>query len=328
MAFRHARHPQIERMLNIHQELQRGASVNCTSLGRMLEVSRKTLVRDIEYMRERLNLPVEFDSVQNTYYYTEPVTAFPTVQVSEGEVFALLVARKALEQYRGTPFHRQLSASFEKLSAGLRDKVSFTPSDELQAVSFKNVGLGKSDTEVFNDLSRGITHELEVEFEYKKPGSNQQERRRVRPYHLSARDNLWYLVGFDIARGALRTFALPRMGRVDVTDKAFKRPEDFSPEKFFANALGVLGGERDYRIVIRFSAAAADRIREREWHESQKLRPLPDGGLELTLRLGALPEIERWVLTWGADAEVLQPKELRERVRAVADAMVEKYAER
>jgi predicted DNA-binding transcriptional regulator YafY len=325
MGYRNPRHGVLERMLRIHEELRRGSPTNCTKLCEALELSRRTVVRAIEYMRDRHNLPIEFDAVRNTYRYTEPVGAFPTQKVTEGEVFALLVARKALEQYRGTPFHRQLAASFDKLAAGLKETVSFAPTDELQAVSFKNVGLGKSDLEVFNALSRGITRQLEVEFDYRKPGATQTAHRRVQPYHLSNRENLWYLVGFDVERNALRTFAVPRITRAAVTDAKFKRPADFSPEKFFATALGVLGGEANHQVVIRFTPAVADRVREREWHESQKLRDLRDGSLELTLRLGALPEIERWVLTWGGEAEVLQPKELRTRLQETTAKLARMY---
>jgi predicted DNA-binding transcriptional regulator YafY len=317
--------PPIERMLRIHEEFRRSKSTNCTQLASVLEVSRKTVVRDIGFMRDRLELPIEFDPQRNAYRYTRPVSAFPTVQVSEGELLALLVARKALEQYRGTPFHRQLEASFEKLTGGLKEKISFSPADELQSVSFKNVGLGKADIVVFNALSGATLRQNEVEFEYRKPGDAKSAHRRVQPYHLAHRENLWYLVGFDTARAALRTFALPRISRPVVLKSHFVRPTDFSPEKFFANALGVLGGDRDYRVVIRFHAAVADRIREREWHESQELRNLRDGRLELKLRLGALPEIERWVLTWGSDAEVMQPKELRERLKATASTLLTLY---
>lgn len=317
--------PPIERMLRIHEELRRGAFTNCSKLARLLEVSRKTIVRDVAFMRDRLELPIEFDARINAYRYTHPVSAFPTVQVSEGELLALLVARKALEQYRGTPFHRQLEVSFEKLTGGLKDRISFSPADELQSVSFKNVGLGKADLAVFNTLSGATLRQQEVEFDYRKPGETKAGRRRVRPYHLAHRENLWYLVAFDVARGALRTFAVPRLSNPRVLGTQFVRPPDFSPEKFFATALGVLGGERDYRVVIRFSAAVADRVREREWHESQELRDLPDGRLELHLRLGALPEIERWVLTWGADAEVVQPRELRHRLRETATALLARY---
>jgi predicted DNA-binding transcriptional regulator YafY len=317
--------PPLERMLRIHEELRRSAFTNCTKLAAIFEVSRKTIVRDIAFMRDRLELPIEFDSQINAYRYTQPVTAFPTMQVSEGELLALLVARKALEQYRGTPFHRQLEASFEKLTTGLKDRITFSPADELRSVSFKNVGLGKADLTVFNALSAAVLRQQEVEFEYRKPGDAKRERRRVQPYHLAHRENLWYLIAFDQERHALRTFAVPRISGLRVLPTQFTRPADFSPEKFFASALGVLGGERDYRVVIRFTAAVADRVREREWHESQELRDLADGGLEVTLRLGALPEIERWVLTWGRDAEVVQPKELRERLKSTAAALAKLY---
>ena len=323
----HARlsRPPIERMLRIHEELRRGAFTNCTKLAERLEVSRKTIVRDVAFMRDRLDLPIEFDPRINAYRYTHPVSAFPTVQVTEGELLALLVARKALEQYRGTPFHRQLEASFEKLAGGLRDRITFSPADELRSVSFRNTGLGRADLAVFNTLSTAVLRQLEVEFEYRKPGSRREERRRVRPYHLTHRENLWYLIAFDPGRAALRTFALPRISGAELTEARFVRPEDFSPEAFFANALGVLRGPGDFTVVIRFTATVADRVREREWHESQIRRDLPDGALELTLRLGALAEVEGWVLGWGADAEVLRPTELRRRLAATAGRLASVY---
>ncbi len=320
--------PPIERMLRIHEELRRGAFTNCTKLARTLEVSRKTIVRDIAFMRDRLELPIEFDAPINAYRYTHPVSAFPTVQVTEGELLALLVARKALEQYRGTPFHRQLEMSFEKLTGGLKDRITFSPADELQSVSFKNVGLGKADLAIFNTLSGAVLRQFEIEFDYRKPGEKKAVRRQVQPYHLAHRENLWYLVAFDSERSALRTFALPRISNAIALKRQFARPPDFSPEKFFATALGVLGGTGDFRVVVRFAAAVADHVREREWHESQELRNLPDGGLELTLRLGALPEIERWVLTWGSQAEVIEPKELRQRLRAAVEALARTYRSR
>jgi len=320
--------PPLERMLTIHDELGRGALVNCTRLAAKLEVSRKTVVRDIAFMRERLDLPIEFDPRIQAYRYSHPVSGFPTVQVTEGELLALLVAQRALEQYRGTPFHRQLAIAFEKLTGGLRDRISFSPADELRAVSFKNIGLGKTDLAVFNALSGAVLRQEEVTFGYRKPGEAVKSPRRVRPYHLTNRENSWYLIGFDRERQALRTFALPRITGVAKTREHFVRPADFSPEKFFASALGVLGGAGDHGVVIRFAAAVAERVREREWHESQEMRELPGGGLELRLRLGALQEIEQWVLGWGAAAEVVAPDELRENVRRTVTELAARYGAR
>lgn len=66
------------------------------------------------------------------------------LRMTEGELLALLVARRALQQYQGTPFHHQLEVAFEKLAGGLKDRISFSPADELQAVSFKSIGVGKA----------------------------------------------------------------------------------------------------------------------------------------------------------------------------------------
>ena len=89
----------------------------------------------------------------------------------------------------------------------------------------------------------------------------------------------------------------------------------------FATALRALGGTGDFRVVLRFSGATADRVAEREWHETQKLRWLRGGQLEFAMTLGALGEAERWVLGWGAEAEVVEPNELRESVRKTALAI-------
>lgn len=317
--------PPLERMLRIHDELRRGSLVNCTKLVKELEVSRKTIVRDIAFMRDRLNLPIEFDAQIQAYRYTHPVNSFPTMHVTEGELLALLVAQRALQQYRGTPFHRQLEIAFEKLAGGLRDRISFSPADELRAVSFKNIGLGKTDLAVFNSLSGAVLRQEKIAFDYRKPGEPRKSQRQVQPYHLANRENSWYLIGFDLERQALRTFALPRIANAVVTKETFTRPADFSPEIFFAKALGVLGGEGDYRVVIRFTGAVAERVREREWHETQEMRELPGGGLELQLRLGALMEVEQWVLGWGAAAEVIAPPELRESIRKTAAALRKTY---
>ena len=100
--------PPFERMLRIHQALQAGDYPNATRLAGELEVSTKSIHRDLEFMRDRLSLPLEYDGARRGFYYTQSVSAFPTLQITEGELFALLVAEKALQQYRGTNFEKPL----------------------------------------------------------------------------------------------------------------------------------------------------------------------------------------------------------------------------
>ena len=78
-------------------------------------------------------------------------------------------------------------------------------------------------------------------------------------------------------------------------------------------------------MVIRFSPEVADRVREREWHESQELRELPDHSLEVTLRLGSLVEVQRWILGWGRAAEALAPAELCRQLKATVSELAKIY---
>ncbi len=315
----------VERMMRIHERLRDGAALNCTRFAAELDVSRKTIQRDIDHMRDRLGLPLEYDRATHSYVYTAPVEAFPTVQMSEGDAFALFVAERALEPLRGTPLFERLQSTFEKLTSTLKGSVELTAEDQ-GAVSFAQFGEGRTNAQAFDRLQKAHAEEREVSFAYKKPGSAQAEPRHVRPYHLTHRDNLWYLVGYDLNREDIRTFALPRMSEVTLTKKKFTRPTDFSPATFFASALGVVEGKGDYQIHVRFDASAAERIEERDWHESQKTTRRRDGSVDLHLRLGSLVEIKRWILGWGAAAEVIAPAELRTQVAQTTRAMAARYA--
>ena len=93
--------------MQIHDMIQRGNYPNATTLADKLEVTPKTIHRDIRFMRDRFQLPLEYDASRNGYEYTRAVESFPLLNIDEGEVFALLIAEKVLQQYRGTAFEKQ-----------------------------------------------------------------------------------------------------------------------------------------------------------------------------------------------------------------------------
>jgi predicted DNA-binding transcriptional regulator YafY len=276
-------------------------------------------------MRDRLNLPIEYDQLHFGFYYTEPVSSFPSVEITEGELVALFVAQKALEQYKQTPFEKQLEASFRKISEGLKDKISFRWNDLDTGISFRSAGRSVADLELFKIVSKAVFDSTELEFEYKKLGSSRHERRRVQGYHLGCIENQWYLFGLDLARGELRTFALPRMRKARDSRKRFRKAPQFSISNLLSTSFGVFKGKGDYKVRIRFDPFAARLVSERLWHESQKFKQRPDGEAELTMHLDNLEEVERWVLSWGVHAQVLEPKELMSRLQATAAELQRRY---
>ncbi|MFT6621641.1 MAG: proteasome accessory factor B, partial [Limisphaerales bacterium] len=84
--------PPLERMMRIHGEIQAGQYPNASTLARTMEVSTKTIHRDLDFMRDRMDLPLEYDGSKFGFFYYEEVSAFPTMQISEGELVALLIA--------------------------------------------------------------------------------------------------------------------------------------------------------------------------------------------------------------------------------------------
>src|SRR6266516_1632783 len=120
----------------------------------------------------------------------------------------------------------------------------------------------------------------------------------------------------DLGRGGLRTFALPRVGNVRLSKTRFRRPTDFSIGRYLEQSFGVFAkpGKAKHTIRIVFDAFAAARVEERAWHPSQKIKQLRDGEIELSLTLGNLEEVERWILSWGSHGQVLAPAELKERI--------------
>lgn len=310
--------PPLERMLRIHQAIQSGRHPNATALAGELEVSTKSIYRDLEFMRDRLELPLEFDSACNGYRYTQEVSAFPTLQITEGELFALLVAEKALQQYRGTTFEKPLVSAFKKMAAALPDTVSLNLAEWEQSISFRTSAEQILNLEIFDALAKATARSQQLVLTYRKPGRKETEPRTIDPYHLANINGEWFLFAYCQLRKDIRTFVPARILQVVETGRTFERPQRFSLEKRLRDSFGVLSGQGDFDVVVRFDDLVADYVREKRWHPSQRLTEMPDGGVELRLKLSSLVEIQRWVLSWGGNATVLAPPELLESVKVAA----------
>lgn len=314
--------PPLERMLRIHRAIQSGSHPNASGLAVDFEVSSKTIQRDIEFMRDRLDLPIDFDRAHNGYYYTEEVTAFPAMQITEGELFALVVAEKALEQYRGTHFEKPLLSAIKKVAGALPEPISIQFDDLEQSISFRTRAEPILDLGIFRVLARAVTHRQQLRLRYCKPGAAQPEERLVDPYHLGNINGEWYLFAFDHLRKDLRTFVPMRIAAAAPTGRTFLRPKKFSLDERLRDSFGVIHGSGSYDVRLRFQPSVAHLIREKRWHDSETVSSLPNGGVELRLRLSSLTEVERWILSWGGNCQVSHPPELADSVRRQAEKIL------
>ncbi|MGA2862860.1 MAG: WYL domain-containing protein [Verrucomicrobiota bacterium] len=317
--------PPWERMMRIHELLANSQYPNCQRLAEEFEVCARTAKRDVDFMKYRLDLPIEYDSRRNGYCYTCPVEHLPMVSITEAEMFAFLVADKAIAQYHGTPFQQPLETAFRKLTGQLDQRLRFTLGNLEELLSFRPFAPGDADLEAFEIITRALQQRRGLAFLYRNFGAPKARRRRVYPYHLACIDNHWYLFAFDVQRQDLRTFLLNRLRQPQITEEHFVKPRNFDLNEYLRGAFQVYRGRGDYELVIDFDAWAADLVRGRRWHPSQELTEIPGGQIQLRMRLGSLKEAERWVLSWGAHATVVRPKALAARLHETALALQERY---
>jgi len=316
--------PPLERMYKIHQAISTGRFPNASDLAKEFEVSTKSIHRDLAFMRDNLGLPLAYDSRRWGFYYTEDVASFPTLEITEGELFALLVAEKALQQYRGTTFEKPLVSAFQKMAASLPDSVSLNLSDLDQAISFRTSAEPVVNTQVFEMLAKGVGQHKQLLIHYRKPGLPVEER-LIDPYHLANINGEWFLFAYDHLRKDIRTFVPSRIQRIHFTGRRFTRPKKFSLDKTLQGSFGVHSGRETHEVVVRFSPQAADYILEKRWHPSQRTQRLRNGGVELRLQLSSLEEVQRWVLGWGQHAVVVKPPKLAAAIKQAAKEMLQNY---
>ena len=116
----------LARMKKILGLLQDGTYPNCTTIAAELEISPSTAARDIECMRDDLELPIDYDDKRHGFYLTQPVQGLPIVPVSPKELFSVCVAHKAIEHYRGTALEKPLELAFKQFASRLDDDERFT----------------------------------------------------------------------------------------------------------------------------------------------------------------------------------------------------------
>lgn len=317
--------PALLRLALIDEKLRAQAWPNASSLARELEVTPRTIHRDIEYLRDQRCAPIAYDPKKNGYYYTESTFRLPYFSLSEGECIALFLAERLLQQYRGTAFASDISRLFQKVVTLLTEPVSINLQHLSEAVSFRQRSAGLGEIAQFERLQRATRDCHRLEIVYWTASRNDICRRVIDPYHLASVDGDWFLVAYCHLREAVRMFAPGRIREVRGTGETFERPADFRINDYLDVGFRKVRGNGPAQTVrLRFPPSVAHLIQEKEWHPTQKLRKRGDGSVTLTFRVNHLLEVKRWVLSFGVECEVLAPGELKATIAAEIQKMIDR----
>jgi proteasome accessory factor B len=277
-----------------------------------LGVTKRTIQRDIDVL-EAAGFPVISQSRDGTVYWRLLDSTKESAELSFTlpELMALYFSRDLLKVLRGSPMQEALDSALQKIGARLPASGHdlLRRLKEQTAVSVTGWKNYSKSSETISALSRAIRRQLTVRITHKPLKVPEARTRIVDPYRLWYTGGGLYLVVYDHGKSAIRTFAVERISGVSTTNQRFEIQEGFDFEAFQRTAFPVHGGTPQL-VRIRFSPDQAPYIMERHWHDSQKLYPQDNGSVILELQVASLWEVKRWLFGWGADAEVLTPKNL------------------
>jgi predicted DNA-binding transcriptional regulator YafY len=315
----------VVRMVAIDQAIRAGKWPNARTLAETLEVRPRTIRRDIAFMRDQLQAPIEFDAVRNGYFYSQPATNLPFLHLTEGELTALLLSERLIRQFRGTPFEQDIRRAFEKLTTLLPEAVSVRLDTLSDCLSVTPTATIDYDPAMFSALAGATVRQRCLKIAYWSASQSRLTHRAFDPYHLMLVEEGWYVIGRCHLREEVRVFAVQRVRSATETGESFERPTDFDFDEYMSGSFRLIRGDAQHRVVLRFQPTLAARIAERTWHPSQTREPTPDGGLILSFEVNDLREVSRWVLHWGSDCQVLEPTELRDAITKELKRMLDSY---
>ena len=243
----------LARIYFIDRQIASGKYPNNKSMAKEYEVGTATIYRDVEYMKDFLNAPIEYSAKYRGYYYEEKSFRLPARFASAADMLALGMAKSLLVLYKNTPLYESAKRLLDDITAPL------SPDEEAsvkQAAWYENriivppVASAPVKADVWEIVVDAMKENRLLSFEYKGVWDEDYKSRFVRPYQLLFDTGAWYLYAYSEERAAMRLFSLSRIQKASLTNERFTLPKDFDYSgKNDGSYFGVfIGAKKRYKI--------------------------------------------------------------------------------
>jgi proteasome accessory factor B len=295
--------------------------LRATDLAKKLEVDRRTVYRDVDFLCEQ-GLPIwQKDGrfgLNRTRYLT-------TVHLSFHEAIALTLAGLLLARTIDER-NPHVTSALRKLAITLPKAIS--PHLKRAADRVQTLNDGQRQVAVLEALAEGWGTGRKVRVGYRSPRSGKLRERVIAPYALEPTPSGIYVIGHDDWAKDIRTFKLDRLESATLLSRSFTVPEAFDLESHLASGWRIMAGNEITDVVLRFAPEVTPHIHERQWHPTQKLEKTEDGGCLLSVQVAQPEEMQPFIRSWGAQVEVLAPDWLRAQIGSELQCAAAQYAER
>ena len=307
-----------ERFYKIELLIRGRECVSFATLLEALEVSPATLKRDLQYLRERMDAPIEYDALANGYRFGQQWRGqqheLPGVWFNEKELHALLTMHQLLSGLdENGILSRHLQPMFDKLT-GMLGTDAAEAKEMTRRVKLISTARRRVASEYFETVGSAVVQRQKLRISYRKrgKGGGTVGSRVVSPQRLVHYRNTWYLDAWCHQSEGLRRFALDAMEAAELLDEKAKPVALKALEIELDQGYGIFAGGQTQQAQLVFSAEAAAWVSREEWHASQQSEWLADERWQLEVPYVDATELLMDLLRHAGQVEVLAPPALRQ----------------
>lgn len=331
----HMRGQRLKKFIQTITLLSQPTGATLEELGRKLKIEKRQVYRLIESLQddfgfvlveEKLDGGGKRVSLAPDQQKRLSEIKVPELSLNMGEVVALHFLRGHAKLFKGTEVGEGIDRAFAKLAAfvpeGLGERLERVRSLFVPSVRFAKDYAGKE--LLIDTLAEAILGQHTCLVAYHSFADDETKKFRIDPLRFFERDGGLYLFVQVTRFGEIRVLAVERIGQIKTTDAFFVYPADFDPEALLDRSFGMFYDD-PLEVKIWFSAGQAPYIRERQWAQEQKITKRKDGSIVLWLKTSGWYDVKKWVLSFGAEARVLEPANLQDKIKNEVEKMMKGY---
>ena len=318
----------LERFYKIDTLLKERKLVPFSALEEALGTSRAGVKRDLAYMRDRFNAPIEYDRERNGYFFGKPRSGpryeLPGLWFNAGEAYALLSMQALLAELQPGLLEPHIAPLQERLHAILGGEPAWK--DIAARIRIFKPERRESQAAHFSTIAGALLRRLRVWIRHYNRKEDRVTEREISPQRLvHYRDN-WYVDAYCHVREDLRSFAVDAIRDVELRESRAKEVPKAELDEHLAGGYGIFAGRKVEWATLEFTPEAARWVSAQSWHPKQRARVEKDGSYVLEVPYADDRELVMEILKYGADVEVIAPPALRDKVRLQLGKARERYA--
>lgn len=309
-----------ERVYKIEQLIRDRGTVPRKAFLETLEISPATFKRDIEFMRDRMHAPIEWDRDSGGYRFVQkkgvgPRYELPGLWFNASEAYALLTMEQLLKGLEPGLLTRHVKPLLERLHQLLESED--VPIEEIEKrIRIIRIASRTSKPEFFEVAATAVLRRRRLHIAHWSRMNDATTERVISPQRLVLYRGNWYVDAWCHLREDIRSFSLDGFTAAALLDERAKSVAEKDLEEALASGYGIFTGRKTDWATLRFSPEAARWVAYEKWHSRQKSRTEADGSFVLEIPYSDERELVMDVLRHGPNVEVLAPRSLRSKVAA------------